>query len=400
MKNCPCSCIALCTFFALAFVSCADKPSEAAADKPPANVEEHYVLVGTYTKKEGHVDGKAKGISILKMDATTGVLTPHTLKEGIINPSFATFSPDGNFVYAVSETGGDVGPSGTVHAFSVNPQTQELTKLNEQISHGFAPCHINIDKKARFAFVANYVGGVVAVYPIQKDGSLAPASDVIKLEGKGAHPEQEASHPHSVILSPDERFAFVPDKGADKIWAFEIDYTLGKLTPAAQPFATVHAGAGPRHLVFHPSWYFAYSINELDATVTCFSYEERNGMLSEIQSITTLPADYTGRNACADIHLTPDGRFLYGSNRGHNSIVIYSVHGKNGQLQLVGHEPTRGDFPRNFMIFPGSVPGSDWLYVANQNSGNIVHFKIDRTTGKLSHSGETLTPTPVCLKAK
>ncbi|MFM9946806.1 MAG: lactonase family protein [Saprospiraceae bacterium] len=396
MKNCPCFCIALCSFFALALVSCADKPSEAASNKPPVSVEEHYVLVGTYTKKEGHVDGKAKGISILKMDATTGVLTPHTLKEGIINPSFATFSPDGNFVYAVSETGGDVGASGTVHAFSVNPQTQELTKLNEQISHNYAPCHINIDQQARCVFVANYVGGVVAVYPIQKDGSLAPASDVITLEGKGAHPEQEASHPHSVILSPDERFAFVPDKGSDKIWAFEIDYALGKLTPAAQPFAAVHAGAGPRHLVFHSNGNFAYVINELDATITGFQYDAAKGTLSEIQSIGTLPADYQGFNACADIHLSPDGRFLYGSNRGHNSIVIYSVNETNGQLTLVGHEPTQGDFPRNFMI----APGGNWLYVANQNSDNLVHFKIDQTTGKLSYAGETLTPTPVCLKSK
>lgn len=396
MKNCPYCCLVACTFLTLALVSCADKPAEVTTGQPPASTEPHYMLVGTYTKKEGHVDGKAKGISILKMDGTTGRLTPHTLKEGIINPSFATFSPDGNFVYAVSETGDDVGPSGTVHAFSVNPQTQELTKLNEQISHGFAPCHINMDKQARCAFVANYVGGVVAVYPIQKDGSLAPASDVIKLEGKGAHPEQEASHPHSVILSPDERFAFVPDKGTDKIWAFEIDYAKGKLTPAGQVFAPVHSGAGPRHLVFHPNGLFAYVINELDATVTGFRYDAAKGELTEIQNTTTIPADYTGRNACADIHLSPDGRFLYGSNRGHNSIVIYSVNETTGQLQLVGHEPTRGDFPRNFMV----APGGDWLYVANQNSGNIVHFKIDHATGKLTHTGETLTPTPVCLKAK
>lgn len=396
MKNQHYCCIVGCTFWALALVSCADKPTEPTTEKAPENAQTHFVLVGTYTKKEGHVDGKAKGISILKMDAATGSLTPHTLKEGIINPSFVTFSPDGNFVYAVSETGGDVGPSGTVHAFSVNPQTQELTKLNEQISHNYAPCHINTDQQARCAFVANYVGGVVAVYPIQKDGSLAPASDVITLEGKGAHPEQDASHPHSVILSPDERFAFVPDKGADKIWVFEIDYALGKLTPVAQPFATVHAGAGPRHLVFHSNGKFAYVINELDATITGFSYDAAQGTLSEIQNIATVPADYQGRNACADIHLAPDGRFLYGSNRGHNSIVIYSVNETNGQLTLVGHEPTRGDFPRNFMI----APGGNWLYVANQNSDNIVHFKIDKTTGKLSHAGETSTPTPVCLKAK
>jgi len=396
MKNRHSCCLAACTFFTLALVSCADKSNEATADKAPPNAESHYVLVGTYTKKEGHVDGKAKGISVLKMDAETGKLSPHTLKEGIINPSFVTFSPNGNFVYAVSETGDDVGPSGTVHAFSVNPKTQELTKLNEQISHGFAPCHINTDKQARYAFVANYVGGVAAVYPIQKDGSLAPASEVIKLEGKGAHAEQEASHPHAVILSPDDRFAFIPDKGADKIWAFEIDYSSGKLTPAAQPFATVHAGAGPRHLTFHPNGQFAYVINELDATITGFRYDAAGGALSEIQNIGTLPADYQGFNACADIHLSPDGRFLFGSNRGHNSIVIYSVNETTGQLQLVAHEPTRGDFPRNFMI----APGGNWLYVANQNSGNIVHFKIDRSSGKLSHAGETLTPTPVCLKGK
>ncbi len=396
MKNLQLPGLMACVLSLTILASCNEKPQESTGNTTSMNANDQFVLVGAYTKKEGHVDGKAKGISILKVDANTGALSPHTVKEGIINPSFATFSPDGNFVYAVSETGEDVGPSGTVHAFSVNPQTQELTKLNEQITHGFAPCHVNVDRERRYAFVANYVGGVAAIYPIQKDGSLAPASDVKKFEGKGPHAEQEASHPHSVILSPDERFAFVPDKGVDKIWIFEIDYAQGKLNPATPAFATVHAGAGPRHLVFHTNGNFAYVINELDATITGFSYDAATGALTEIQSIGTLPADYKGFNACADIHLTPDGRFLYGSNRGHNSIVIYSVDGKSGQLTLVGNEPTRGDFPRNFMI----TPDGHWLYVANQNSGNIVHFKIDSATGKLNFSGETLTPTPVCLKAK
>lgn len=396
MKNASLHSLTACAFVLWMLASCTGKPQETTTPPPVSESKTAYMLVGTYTKKEGHVDGKAKGISILKMDAATGALSPHTLRDGIINPSFAIFSPDGNFVYAVSETGEDVGPSGTVHAFSVNPETQELTKLNEQISHGFAPCHVNIDRQARCVFVANYVGGVVAVYPVQKDGSLGPASDVKQLTGKGPHAEQEASHPHSVMLSPDERFAFVPDKGADKVWVFEVDYANGKLAPAKTPFAAVHAGAGPRHLVFHPNGKFAWVINELDATVTGFRYDAAAGALSEMQTIGTLPADYKSRNACADIHLSPDGRFLYGSNRGHNSIVIYSVDATSGQLQLVGHEPTRGDFPRNFMI----TSDGNWLYVANQNSGNIVHFKIDHTTGKLTHSGETQSPTPVCLKEK
>lgn len=400
MTQHPLLVLGACACLALALVSCGNKAPEAETPAPPtpsAKVSpEQFILVGTYTKKEGHVDGKAKGISILKMDAATGTLTPQALVEGIINPSFVTFSPDGNFVYAVSETGDDVGPSGTVQAFSVDPQTKAMTKLNEQITHGFAPCHVNIDREARCVFVANYVGGVVAIYPIKEDGSLAPASDVKKLVGKGPHGEQQASHPHAVMLSPDERFAFVPDKGSDKIWAFEIDYANGKLNPSKQPFTKVKAGSGPRHMVFHASGKFAYAINELNASITAFRYDSLSGGLTEIQNITTLPADFKDWNACADIHLLLDGRFLYGSNRGHNSIAIYSVDQATGMLQVIGHESTHGEVPRNFMI----APGGDFLYVANQNSDNIAHFKVDRETGKLNYIGETKTPTPVCLKTR
>ncbi len=355
----------------------------------------NYLFIGTYTKKEGHVDGKAAGIYLYAQNAETGKLTYQSVAKDVINPSFLTLSSDGNFLYAVNETGPDVDSTGSICAFAIDPETKALRLLNKQSSHSFAPCHISVDKKNRFAFVANYVGGKVVVYPIEKDGSLGLASEIITLQGKGDHPRQESSHPHSVVLSPDNRFAYVPDLGTDKIMIYNVDYENGKLLPNELPYVTISNGSGPRHFTFHPNGKFAYVINELSNTITSFEFDKEIGNLKPIEDRSTLPADFTGDSFTADIHITPDGKFLYGSNRGHDSIVAFKIDEGSGKLTLIEHESTQGSFPRNFMI---SKDGK-FLYAANQNSDNIIIFKIEKD-GTLSFSDQIKVPTPVCLKMK
>lgn len=347
-------------------------------------------FVGTYTRKEGHVDGKAKGIYQLELDTSNQQLLRTGTIADIINPSFLTFDPKGNYLYAVSEIGGGSDTTGFVYAYAV--VGKEVQYLNRRKTHGMAPCHVVVHPTGQYAFVANYMGGI-AMYPIQNNGALGEASDVHYLEGSGPSSRQTSSHPHSITLDPDGRFAFVADLGTDKIMIFIIDLENGKLEPAGSPFAQVAPGAGPRHLAFHPNGQLLFAINELNSTITSFSYDRADGHLQALQTISTLPMDFQEDNYCADIHLTPDGRFLYGSNRGHNSIAMFSVDPGTGALEPLGHESSGGDFPRNFAIDPfGKI-----LYVANQNSDNIVYLKIGED-GKLQKVGELHIPTPVCLQ--
>jgi 6-phosphogluconolactonase len=358
--------------------------------------ETGYIFAGTYTRKEGHVDGKATGINIFRKNPESGALTSLGVAGDIVNPSYLTIAPGGKYLYAVNELVGAEAPAGTVSAFAIDPESRELRFLNKQSSRGDAPCYVTTDRQGRFAFVANYVGGAVAMLPIQEDGSLGEASDVKRHEGSGPDAgRQESSHPHSIALAPGDRFAYVPDLGSDKIWIYEVDYESGRLNPAASPFAEVAPGAGPRHIAFHPDAPFAYVINELNSSITAFSVNYDNGALDQILIAGTLPQGYEGFNACADIQITPDGRFLYGSNRGHNSIVAYSIDPSNGHLAFVGYESTQGDFPRGFMI----DKTGRFLYVANQNTNNVVVLSIDQESGMLQPTGFYIdTPTPVCLK--
>lgn len=360
----------------------------------PSITTVHHLFVGTYTKKEGHVDGKAKGIYYYKANVDVGTLSNREVLEGIVNPSFIAFSPDGMRLYAVNEITAADDTTGYVMAYAIHPKTMEMTPVSKQVTNGFAPCYISVDRAGKWLFLANYVGGKVLVYALTTEGFIGGIADTQQLEGSGPHPEQDASHPHAVVLSPDNRFLYVPDKGTDKVMIFQFDQRQGKLSPAEQPFVQVQAGAGPRHFTFHPQLPYAYVINELDATVNAFQYSAENGALEQIQSIGTLPENYDGFNACADIHISPDGQFLYGSNRGHDSIVIYRINQNNGQLTLVGHEPTQGKFPRNFAL----TPNGDFLFAANQNSDNIVIFRVDKSSGLLEPTHEIVCPTPVCLK--
>lgn len=348
-------------------------------------------FVGTYTRDEGHVDGKAKGIYQISADTSTGQLFRVSTVSDITNPSFVIFSPDGKYLYAASETADGEQGNGQVYAYAIDGQ--EVTALNRQGSHGGAPCQLAIHPTGKYLFVANYLGGI-AMYPIRPDGSLAPASHTEYPEGSGPHPRQKASHPHSVTIDREGRFAYVADLGTDKILIFLINLETGTLEPAETPFAQVAPGAGPRHLTFHPNGQLLYAINELNSTITTFSYDRANGQLEALQTVSTLPMDFTGNNTCADIHIDPSGRFLYGSNRGHNSIAMFSIDPGNGFLEKIGYQSTAGEIPRNFAI----DPFGKFLYVANQNSGNIVYFKINPESGALEPIDELRIPTPVCIQ--
>ena len=352
-----------------------------------------YLFVGTYTKKEGHVYGKADGIDVFRVSGG-GELEKIATEKQVINPSYLTLSSDGNYLYAVNETGPDVDTTGSVSAFRINPANGNLELINSRSSHAFAPCYITLDARDRLALITNYTGGVVAAYPIQSNGALGEASQVIRLEGQGpVTTRQESSHPHSVNISPEGTFAYVADLGTDKIMIYRIDYEKNRLIPAVSPYFEMDPGAGPRHMAFHPLGKYVYVINELNNTIAALRYDDKTGQLEAVHTVNTLPDDFEGDSYTADIHITDDGRFLYGSNRGHNSIAVYSIDPESGHLTTLGHEPTRGEFPRNFLI-----DGKN-LYVANQNSDNVVLFRI-LDSGKLEYVKEFEAKTPVCLKIR
>ncbi|HEX8738200.1 MAG TPA: lactonase family protein [Pyrinomonadaceae bacterium] len=356
--------------------------------------KEWLVYVGTYTSGKS----RSEGIYIYKFSAETGSLSPYKIVGNVVEPSFLAIDKDKKYLYAVNETVEYEGrKSGAVSAFAIERKTGDLNFLNKQPSLGGAPCHISVSDNGRFVLLANYLGGNVSVFPVEKNGSLGAAVDLKQHRGSGLNRQrQEAAHAHSIILDRANRFAFANDLGIDKIMIYRFDDETGKLEPnAAQAFYQTKAGAGPRHFKFHPNGKFAFVINELDMTISALLYDERQGMLKEIQSVPTLPAGFSGANTCADIHVSPNGSFLYGSNRGHDSIVSYRIDEKTGRLEYVEHVSTGGKTPRNFAI----VPNGRFLLAANQNSDSIVTFRIDEKTGKLTPTGNKATiPSPVCLK--
>jgi 6-phosphogluconolactonase len=349
------------------------------------------VYFGTYT------GGESKGIYIYHMEAATGALTPAGVGEGAVNPSFLALHPGGRFLYAASETGNFGGKkSGAVAAFAIDPKTGALTLLNQESSEGTSPCHVVVDKGGKNLLVANYSSGTAAVLPIREDGRLGPATSVVKHAGSGADKRrQEGPHAHSINLDAANRFAFVADLGLDKVMIYRFDAAQGTLAPNDPPSASTAPGAGPRHFSFHPGGRHAYVINELNSTVTAFAYDEAKGALKEIHSVSTLPGDFKGPSTTAEVQVTPDGKFLYGSNRGHDSLAVFSIDAATGKLTPAGFHPTRGKTPRNF----GIDPSGRWLLAANQGSGSVTVFRIDAKTGKLEPAGDPLqVPKPVCVK--
>ncbi len=366
------------------------------------NFEQRLVFIGTYTENilfgTGNIlEGKGKGIYVFRFNSASGRMEPCSVAQAGPNPSYLAFDPSRRFLYAVNELkefGG--APTGSVSAFGLDPATGSLSFLNHQPSHGTDPCHLIVDRTGRYVLAANFNSGTVCVLPIQQDGSLGEASDVILHQGSSLDPvRQTRPHAHAVVMDETGQHVFVPDLGMDKVMIYKFDTQRGKLEPNDAPWFQTQAGAGPRQLVLHPRSDLAYLINELNSTVTALRYNKAKGSLQEIQTITTLPAEFKGANICAEIQISPSGKFLYASNRGHDSIVAYAIDPVDGTLTCLGHTSTQGKTPRHFSM----DPQGSFLLVANQDSDTVVTFKIDPASGELSAPGQiTHVPTPVCVK--
>jgi 6-phosphogluconolactonase len=350
------------------------------------------VYIGTYTGP------RSKGIYLFQIDPTTGALSPLGLAGEAASPSFLALHPTKRFLYAVDEVdtfGGN--KTGAVSAFAIDPASGKLALLNQQPSGGTGPCHVSVDGAGKNAFVANYGSGSVEVVPIQADGRLAEPSCVVQHHGAGADPQrQEGPHAHCIMADAADQYVLAEDLGLDEVLVYRFDPAAGKLTPNDPPAAHVKPGSGPRHLAFHPGGQFAYVINEIALTITAFTYDAGRGALSEIQTISTLPAGTAANKkfSTAEIAVHPSGKFLYGSNRGHDSIAIFTIDEQTGKLTSAGHQPTQGKTPRSF----GIDPTGTFLIAANQDSDNLVVFRIDPHTGGLTPTGVNVSaPSPVCV---
>ncbi len=353
--------------------------------KSPA--QEYTMIVGTYDSP------KSEGVYVYKFNSTDGSAKEISHVK-TSNPSFVTFSPDGKFVYAVHETAPQDGKGGDIASFSFNKEKGTLTFINRQLSGGDHPCHVETDKTGKWLSASNYSSGSLSMLPINPDGSLGKAT-TIQHRGVGKNPErQKGPHTHGAIISADNRQLIVTDLGIDKVLIYSLNAVTGKLTPAEQPFVQSVPGSGPRLITFHPNNEYAYLIEELSGTVVLFKYKK--GKLEAKQRISTLPAGDTSFAGSADIHVSPDGKFLYASNRGDvNTIAIFSIDKSDGKLSLIGHQSTLGKTPRNFSI----DPSGKYLLCENQNSDEIVIFKRDVKTGLLSDTGNRIkVGKPVCIK--
>jgi len=357
-----------------------------------ATTKHNYLLyVGTYTE-----DGsKSKGIYAYRFDPETAEITPVGLAAETINPSFLAVHPNHRFLYAVNEVATFKGQkSGAVSAFAIDRVTGKLTLLNQVASKGADPCYIIVDKTGKYVLVANYTGGSVAVFPVAEDGRLGEASAFVQHTGHGTNPErQEGPHAHSIDLSADNRFAIVDDLGLDETIVYRFD--KGTLIPNGPQFGKADPGAGPRHLGFHPNGKFAYVVNAMGTSVSVFAFDGNAGVLRQQQTISTIPKGFAEHNDDAEIEVHPSGKFLYASNRGHDSIAVFAIDSNKGTLSLVEYAPTKGKTPRSFEIDPtGSL-----LFAENEKSNNIVVFRIDQQTGRLTATGKVLEVVePVCVK--
>ena len=357
--------------------------------KPLKTAKPFRIYIGTYTQKESHVNGKAEGVYIYEMNHSTGALTHVVTSPKTINPSYVAVHPNGKWLYAVNETG-----DGKVSAFSIDPKKKKLEFVNAVSSHGNSPCYISIDNSGKFVMTATYGSGTVALFPIKEDGSLKEATSVNKHEGRGPDSRQESPHAHMIRTGNDDKLIYAVDLGIDEVITYKLDPSKATLTKT-NAYKT-KPGAGPRHIDFHKNKKWAYLVNELNGTIEACTVDAKTGALSRFQEISTLPAGETRKAGCADIHITPSGKFLYATNRGEiNNIAMYSIDTANGQLKVLGHQSVKGRTPRSFAIDPTGT----FLLVANQDSDNIVTFKIDSSNGKLIDTGiEAKVPTPVCVK--
>lgn len=358
-----------------------------------SGAEQYRVYVGTYTR-----GSDSKGIYQLLLDGKTGKLTHVDVTENSVNPSFLAISPDQKYLYAVNEINDFEGQkAGAVSAYSIAADSGKLTFLNQHSSRGGSPCHLVVDATGKFVLVANYSGGNLCTLPIQKDGSLGPSSAFVQHTGSSVNAaRQKAPHAHSINLDPKNRHAVVADLGIDELRVYDFSAADGSLTPNAVPGIKMAPGAGPRHFAFHPSGKWGYVINELNLTVTAMKYNQKTGVFEILQNITTVPEGTKRKgNSTAQVLVHPSGKFLYGSNRGPNTIAMYGIDQKTGELTSLGYQPTGGAIPRNFNI----DPSGKFLLAANQDSNNVVVFKINQKTGVLEPTGHEIdVPKPVCIQ--
>lgn len=352
------------------------------------------VYVGTYTEHG------SKGIYAYHFDSSTGKLTSLGLAAETVAPSFLAVTRGGKFLYAVNELQKyDGQPTGAISAFAIDQKSGKLSLLNQLASRGQDPAHVVVDRTGKYALVANYTSGNVAVFPILKDGRLGEATSFVQHKGHGVNPDrQEGPHAHCIAMSPDNRFAIVADLGLDQLLVYAFDAAKGTLGPNPQIVKTA-PGAGPRHLVFSSNGRFFYVLTEMQSTVVTYSYDAATGSLRELQNVSALPKNFSGESTGAEIEIDPSGKFLFASNRPSNplggSIAVFAIDQQAGTLTPIEIDSSGGNTPRNFAI----DPTGSWLLAANEDSGNIVVFRIDRKTGHLTPTGESVQlSSPVCVK--
>jgi 6-phosphogluconolactonase len=352
------------------------------------------LIVGTYTRPAPYGYGRAEGLCLYRFDPDGGTLRHLKTIRGLVNPSFAAVAPNGRRLYAVNEIGSEAEGGGRVNAFEIDPLTAEVRPLNAQSTQGLAPAHVSLDQSGRFLLIANYGSGSLAVLPILPDGSLGASTHVVAWSGSGPHASrQEAPHAHMIRPGPDSRI-YAVDLGTDRIMIYDLDVSTGRLQPADPPWLPVPPGSGPRHITFAPHGRHAYVITELNNTVVVFE-QDASGHYQQKQVLPTLPPDFSGKNTCAAIHLSPGGGHLYASNRGHDSIAVFAVEPGTGNLTAEGHHSTLGHSPRDFILTPDGA----CLLAANQDSDTIVVFEVDRASGRLRQvGGPAAIASPVCLK--
>lgn len=351
--------------------------------------KQYFVYIGCYTS-----GGKSKGIQLFRFDASTGKLSGGELAGEASNPSFLTIHQNRKHLYAIGELY-DKTKGGALTAFEIDSATGKLKQLNQVGTRGGGPCHLLVDKTGKNVVVANYGGGSVAAFPLEADGRVGEAASYIQHKGSSIDPKrQQGPRAHSVNITPDNRFVFVADLGLDQVLVYKFNAAKCELTPNDPPFVKVRPGGGPRHFSLHPSGKFAYSNSEMGNAVTAFRFDGSKGVLTEIQYIPTIPGDWKGVSHTAEVLCHPSGKFLYCSNRGHDSIAVFRI-GKDGKLTNVEYAPTLGKTPRNFNIDPTGA----YLIAANQQTDNLVVFKIDQGTGKLVPTGQSVeSGAPVCIK--
>ncbi len=339
--------------------------------------------------------GPDRGFSLAHFDSATGVLTQPTLVEPAVGPGFFMIHPDGRHLYTVNTLGPDNPAEGKVSAYAMDTKTGHLTLLNSQLSGGPNPAHVNFDRTGHFLFVANYNGGNVAVFPILPDGSLGARTAFDQHTGKSVTPDRKPqAYAHSIFADPTNHFVLNPDLGLDRIYIYKFDEKTGALTPNDPAYFTDHPASGPRHLTFSPDGKFVYAVHEIANVVGVYQWDSVKGVLTEVQSVSTLPADNKGTNTAAEIQFLPNGKFLYVSNRGQNGMAVFSVDTATGRLTLIQNISTQGKTPRNFTL----DPTGHWLLASNQESNSAIVYSVDQTTGRLTQAGPlaTLPAAPFC----